>query len=623
MFLTKFIFSALIDGDRTNTRLFEEKKTDELENDSEELFNVYYARLIDKINSFKEDDKADSSINRLRNEMSEQCDAFAEKPSGIYTLSIPTGGGKTLASLRYALKHAMHYNKKRIIYVVPYTTIIEQNAADVREILKDDANILEHHSNVINDNDDHDEKEDGMTSARQKLKLAKDNWDSPIIFTTMVQFLNVFFAKGSRNIRRLHHLSESVIIFDEVQKVPTSCVSLFNDALNFLKDYGKASMVLCTATQPALDFVQHKLAINKDAEIIKDIDQVIHAFKRVELVDLATEQTFSNEKLVNLIEEQMEEKQSLLVILNTKSVVKDLYEKLKGRGGSETIYHLSTSMCAAHRNTILVEVREKLKNRDKIICVSTQLIEAGVDVSFESVIRSLAGLDSIAQAAGRCNRHGEMGVQSVYVIDHVEENLSRLKEIKVGKQVSKRILVDMKRDKNNHGGSLLSRQAMERYFKEFYTELESNLNYFIPKLKVDMTELLTVSRGQNRYLEAYRANNQNQQVPLFILNSYQTAAEHFRVIDDLTTSVIVPYGEGKEIIAALNGNQSIEDLTQMLRKAQQYSVNLFQFEKDELIKNDGLVSYLNGDIMALKEGAYSEEYGMDIDNNGGLGALFI
>jgi CRISPR-associated endonuclease/helicase Cas3 len=624
MFLTKFIFSALIDADRTNTRLFEEKKTVESVINHEELFDTYYERLMAKIISFKKQQNASTPINLLRTEMSDQCDQFAEKLSGIYTLSIPTGGGKTLASLRYALKHAKLHNKKRIIYVVPYTTIIEQNADEVRKILKDEVNILEHHSNVIEDMNDDDENQDGIMSVQQKLKLAKDNWDSPIIFTTMVQFLNVFYAKGSRNIRRLHNLSESVIIFDEVQKVPISCVSLFNYALNFLKTYGHSSIVLCTATQPALDFVEHKLEINTDAEIIDNLDHIIEAFKRVEIIDKATNETFNNDKLTEFINKMIEEVQSVLVILNTKSVVRDLYTRLQGQGSDIPIYHLSTSMCAAHRNKILEEIKQQLKDGNKIICISTQLIEAGVDVSFECVIRSLAGLDSIAQAAGRCNRHGEKGIQNVYVIDHEEENLSRLKEIKAGKKVAKKILLDLKRNNREHGGHILSRQAMEKYFKEYYTEFESNLNYFIPNLKKDMTELLTVPRKDNSYRQAYfYKHGKKKHVPLFIVNSYRTAAEHFRVIDDLTTSVIVTYGEGNDIIAELNSSRSIEDLSRLLRKAQQYTVNLFNYEKEQLIKNDGLVSYLDGKILALKEGAYNDEYGLDVQNESGFKSVIF
>ncbi|MGC4379165.1 CRISPR-associated helicase Cas3' [Fictibacillus sp. Mic-4] len=618
MFLTKFIFSALIDADRTNTRRFEENKPIEPSNNCNKLFNTYYEKLITKINSFKNHQNADTPINLLRRDMSNQCDQFAERPSGIYTLSIPTGGGKTLASLRYALKHASLYNKKRIIYVVPYTTIIEQNAEEVRKILKDEANILEHHSNVIEDWNDDDENEDGIINIRQKLKLAKDNWDSPIIFTTMVQFLNVFYAKGSRNIRRLHNISESVIIFDEVQKVPVSCVSLFNQALNFIKTFGRSSIILCTATQPALDFVQHKLDVDTDAEIINKLDYVIEAFKRVEIVDRATNETFNNEKLSHFIKTKIEEVQSVLVILNTKTVVKDLYHRLKEKESQIPIYHLSTSMCAAHRNTILTEVRQHLQEKKKIICISTQLIEAGVDVSFQCVIRSLAGLDSIAQAAGRCNRHGEEDVQNVYIIDHEEENLKHLKEIKVGKQVARKILVDIGRDKSSHGGNILSRHAMERYFKELYTEFESDLNYFIPKLKKEMIELLTATKTNSSYYQAY-VHNELKHLPLFIVNSYKTAAENFQVIDNHTSSFLVPYGEGKEIIAELNGNRSIDDLTRLLKKAQQYTINLYEYERKLLEQNDGVVSYFDGKILALKEGAYNTEFGLDIGNESGLG----
>lgn len=618
MFLSKFIFSAIIDADRTNTRLFEENKVVEEAINYEALFTMYYERLMNKINSFP----CNTTINQLRAEMSDQCDKFAEKPSGIYTLSIPTGGGKTLASLRYALKHAKLYNKKHIIYVVPYTTIIEQNAAEIRKALMDDANILEHHSNVIEDLDDNDENQDGIMSMHQKLKLAKDNWDSPIILTTMVQFLNTFYAKGNRNTRRLHNLSESVIIFDEVQKVPISCVSLFNNALNFLKTYGHSSIILCTATQPALDFVEHKLDIPSKAEIITNLDNVIESFKRVEIIDRATDETFTNEKLVEFIKSKMKKIQSTLVILNTKSIVKDLYIRLKEQEEKIPIYHLSTSMCASHRNKILGEVRQHLTDGNQVICISTQLIEAGVDVSFDCVIRSLAGLDSIAQAAGRCNRHGEKELQHVYVIDHEEENLTYLKEIKVGKNVSKKILIDIKNNKENHGGHVLSRQAMERYFRVYYTEFEFDLDYFIPKLETNMIKLLTETKNNYSFHKAF-CSKEKKPLPLFLANSYKTAADHFEVIDNLSTSVIVPYGKGKEIIADLNGQGTIEGLTKLLRKAQQFTINLYKFELEQLVQNNGIISYVDGNILALKDSAYSEEFGLNLENNSVMGLSFF
>lgn len=621
MFLTKFVFSALIDADRTNTRRFEDKIADEEEEapPAAELFHSYYGKLMAEIQSLANGDDSESPINRLRGEMSEQCDKFADKPSGIYTLSIPTGGGKTLASLRYALKHAAMYGKKHIIYVLPYTTIIEQNAAEVRRILQDEVHILEHHSNVVEGTDQDDEWTDGFASTSQKLKLAKDNWDSPVIFTTMVQFLNVFYDKGSRNIRRLHNLSEAVIIFDEVQKVPVSCVSLFNEALNFLKDFGRSSVVLCTATQPALDFVEHKLYLNPDAEMIRDLDQVIAAFKRVEIRDETAGGAYTNERLAEFIQDRLDEKRNMLVILNTKSVVKDLYQRLLAELPDTPVYHLSTFMCAAHRKQILGRIRAHLKKKEKIVCISTPLIEAGVDVSFTCVIRSLAGLDSVAQAAGRCNRHGEEDLQQVYVIDHAEENLQHLDEIRKGKDITKQMLVDLQRNAASHGGHLLSVQAMTFYFQRFYSDVKSSLDFPVAKLKLAMTELLFAGPRENKYFQDYYTNYQQRPL-IFLLNSYRTAAEHFQVIEDLTTSVIVPYEKGEEIIADLNGAERIEDFGRLMREAQQYTVNLYPHEKKELEQSGGLESCLNGQILVLKDGAYSEEYGLDAKNESWGGA---
>ncbi|MMZ51405.1 helicase Cas3 [compost metagenome] len=634
MYLSKFVFSALIDADRTNTRCFEENKNtgDKIAVEAmnhQKLFHEYYEKLMMHIKSLQAAKDANTPINLLRKEMSEQCEQFAERPSGIHTLSIPTGGGKTLASFRYALKHAVTFKKKHIIYVVPFTTIIEQNAREVRKIIVDDANILEHHSNVIIDEveeGESNELEDVVVSTRQKLKLAKDNWDSPIIFTTMVQFLNVFYAGGSRNIRRLHNLSESVIIFDEVQKAPTHCISLFNQAVNFLKTYAHSGIVLCTATQPELDFVHNKLEIEPDAEMVHDLNHVIEAFKRVEIVDKATDMKFNTEKLADFVEERLADEQSVLVILNTKTVVKNLYHRLKEGSGTAPIYHLSTSMCPAHRNSILEEVKNHLHHKEPVVCISTQLIEAGVDISFKCVIRSLAGLDSIAQAAGRCNRHGEERMKQVYVIDHEEEDLKRLKEIRIGKEISRKMFIDLKCNKTCLGGNVLSVQSMEIYFQKYYSELKTDLNYFIPKLRKNMTELLYGNRIENTYFQSYCKENETI-LPLFLANSYRTAADHFQVIKDHTTAVIVPYGdgekEGKEIIADLNGQQSIADLTDLLRRAQQFTINIFNYEKDRLDQNKGLVSFLDGKIYALTDGAYDDCYGLNLENDSLLSGFIL
>jgi CRISPR-associated endonuclease/helicase Cas3 len=434
----------------------------------------------------------------------------------------------------------------------------------------------------------------------------------------MVQFLNVFYAKGTRNVRRLHQLCESVVIFDEVQKVPVHCVSLFNEALNFLKTFGRSSIILCTATQPALDYVEHKLAINTDAEMVRDLGQVAEAFKRVEIVDLTLEEPYTTEKLCAFIAAKLQEVRSILVILNTKTVVRRLYERLKQAGLGVPVIHLSTSMCAEHRQDRLRTIRQRLERNEPVVCVSTQLIEAGVDVSFPCVIRSLAGLDSIAQAAGRCNRHGEWGIQHVYVVDHAEENLERLPEIRAGKQAAKRILIDLRREPSAHGGNILSAQAMERYFQELYARFRTDLDYHVRSLNRSMVELLAPPR---RLIgDAYRSRH-GEPLPLYLTNSCHTAAEHFQVITDRTTSVLVPYGRGLQLIAAFNGAGTIGDLGRKLREAQRYVVNLYDHEKRRLEESGGLVPLLDGRVLAVREGAYHAEYGLDTEQEGPLGFL--
>lgn len=610
MYLTKFVFSALIDADRTNTRQFEEKSTQTNKLDTVELFKAYYSKLMDKLVTF-ENKTSSTRIDDLRKQMSEQCEAWGYKESGIYTLSIPTGGGKTLSSFRYALRHAIEHNKKKIIYIVPFTTIIEQNAQEIKKIVKDDEHVLEHHSNVISEFDD-SEDFDGTMSMREKVNLAKDNWDTPIVFSTMVQFLDQFYASGARNIRRLHNFADSIIIFDEVQKVPTQCVSLFNEALNYLNFHCNTSILLCTATQPALDYVKHKLDINPEAEIISDIDEVNKQFKRVEIIDKATKNKMNTKDLSHFILENTEKFNNQLVILNTKKVVKELYKELNELLEDYAIYHLSTSMCATHRTEILNEVKLKLENKEKVICVTTQLIEAGVDISFECVIRSLSGLDSIAQAAGRCNRHAEKDIGKVFLVDHGEETTKFLKEIEVGKDITSKMLKDLISNSKNHGGDLLSKQAMNFFFKNFYSKLAPNLEYPIRDIGYSQIDLLMKRVQENEILQEYKSKH--GKIPgLFNNNSIGTAAKKFNVINNDTTSILVPYGYGKEIIKELNGFETLSELSNLFKQAQLFSVNLYSHELKQLIQEDALVDYFEGAVLALKESYYSNKYGLNLE----------
>ncbi|WP_144463530.1 CRISPR-associated helicase Cas3' [Siminovitchia fortis] len=615
--IIKYIFSCLIDADRTDTRMFEENDQNGTSLDSNSFFEKSYNSLMERIALYSRSEDADHPINILRSEMSDQCEKFASRPSGIYTLSIPTGGGKTLASLRYALKHAIQHKKERIIYVVPYTTIIEQNAQEVRDILRDDSNILEHHSNVIEEKEIDNEYYD---LNKKKLKLAKDNWDSPIIFTTMVQFLNVFYSRGTRNIRRLHNLSNSIIIFDEVQSVPIKCISLFNEALNFLKVFGNSSIVLCTATQPALDFVENDLKISANAEMVQELKKVTKSFKRVNVIDRTTPQGLDAAELKEFIQVEMDTINSLLVILNTKTAVRMLFQELDSDDAQYKLFHLSTSMCPAHRKDILSDIRKSLTNGERVVCLSTQLIEAGVDISFECVIRSLAGLDSIAQAAGRCNRHGKDDIRNVYIIKSADENLKDLKEISIGADQTKRILQEFQRHPDKFGDDLLSPEAMKLYFKYYFDQIKGELDYPVLELRKNAFDLLNHNQD---YYTAF-AHKHGFKPPIISRQSFATAEKHFNVIDSPTTSLLVPYNEeANNLISDLNGDLDIKELGEILKKAQQYVVNIYKHELDQLSKDDNIDLLLHGNIFALKETAYREDIGIDLEGEGSWSFEFL
>ncbi|MNK73430.1 helicase Cas3 [compost metagenome] len=612
--IIKYIFSCLIDADRTNTRQFEEEEQTEWGRSNQEFFSKSYERLMRVIQIFDEVDDAHHPINLLRGEMSRQCEEFAVRPSGIYTLSIPTGGGKTLASLRYALKHALTYGKERIIYIVPYTTIIEQNAKEIRDIIQNDDMILEHHSNVVDEIEPENEEYD---LHKKRIRLARDNWDRPIIFTTMVQFLNTFYAKGTRNCRRMHQLANAVLIFDEVQSVPIKCVSLFNAALNFLSVLGNSSIVLCTATQPALDFVKHKLHLPQQAEMISDLGGVSRGFKRVELIDRTASRGWGTEELASFVKQNMNEVKSVLVILNTKIAVRKLFSQLGQEewdsNGEIGLFHLSTNMCAAHRKSILAKVKKSLEAGQRVVCVSTQLIEAGVNISFECVIRSLAGLDSIAQAAGRCNRHGKDSIRKVYIIRSADEKLTRLPEIRIGAEKTEQLLSDFKQEPERFGHDLLSASAMQIYFKYYYEHIKNELDYYVPKLDKHMFDLLDTNKD---YFAAYR-NKYGKNPEVLSRSSFATAEQYFEVISNPATSVIVPYNEeAKNLILQLNGDLDIRELGDILRKLQQYVVNIYDFEFKKLEKNGDIYPLLHGQVLALREVAYSNDFGVETEGEG-------
>jgi len=596
--IIKLLYSVLIDADRTDTCLF---MTDE-KIQSLHLFNnleKYIAKIeskLERFNEIKVTSELEKVVKKTRNIISENCLQASVKPVGIYTLTVPTGGGKTLSSLRFALNHAKKHNLKRIIYILPYTTIIEQNANVVRDVLDCNNELLEYHSNVIEENKNEDNE------------LLMQKWDYPIIFTTMVQYLNTFYAKGTQDIRRLHNLCDSVIVFDEIQKVPVKCISLFNSSVNFLNKICNSTAILCSATQPQLFETKIPLIKQADCEIINNVSECFNNLKRMNVRDKRVPGGYTYEMVSEFISDLSEINNSILVVANTICDAENIYESVKIQSDSFKIYLLSTRLCPAHRKMLIEEIKEKLLKKEKIICVSTQLIEAGVDISFDTVIRCLCGLDSIAQATGRANRHGESDVKKSYIINLKDENISKLPEIKLGATHCIEVLDEFRRKPGKFGNELLSTIAIKRYFNLYYNDIEikKHMDYKIESESESIYEMLELKTNRNTYY----FEKENKQFPLSINYRFKTASKHFKVIDDNTKTIIVPFEKGENIITSLINNSSLKYKISLLKKSQQYSVNIYEQIFNKLEEENAFIPCNIDGIYLLNKSFYDDVKGV-------------
>jgi CRISPR-associated endonuclease/helicase Cas3 len=603
---TRFLFSCLIDADRLNSAEFEtpDNKAHRLAQQRYFSWEIAINRLDRKLQSFG----GDKPIDKVRSAISDSCFHRSADAPGIYTLSVPTGGGKTFASLRYALNHAKSHNMDRIIYIIPYTSIIEQNAEAVRDIIEEDGDrfpwVLEHHGNI------EPEKQ------TWRSKLAVENWDAPIVFTTMVQFLEVLFSGGTRGVRRMHQLANTVLIFDEIQTLPINCVHMFSNALNFLSHHANTTALLCTATQPLLDKLPNSeyglIKLANNAELVDDKSQLFADLKRVDINNRCKPGGWQAEEIVDLINKRYQTTKSCLVIVNTKAWAKTLFEALSNTVDSDALFHLSTNQCAAHRKILFTKIKQRLLEGSPVLCVSTQLIEAGVDVDFAHVVRFLAGLDSIAQAAGRCNRNGlltdhqgKLLSGQVDVVDPAEgtETINNLVDIVEGKVSSRRIFDEFEQSE------LLSPQAMDAYYEDFFFKRQRDMAY-----PIDRDTLFNLLANNDKNIGSGINKKRHCQGKLpFLQQSFMAAGKAFKAIDAPTHSVIVPYGEGKEIIEELcNVNKEFNagHFYRTLKRAQQYSVNVFPNVWHKL-QDSGYVNEIQDEgIYFLDERYYSENYGL-------------
>lgn len=595
-FWTKILFSCLIDADRISSADFENPRFIK-----ERIKHHHdWQTAISRFESFTQNLCIRNRIDEIRKEVSSQCHLASSKPQGIFSLTVPTGGGKTYASLRFALHHAAKHKLDRIIYVIPYTSIIEQNAEAVRLILenKNDPSpwVLEHHSNL----------EPEQQTWRSKLMA--DNWDSPIIFTTMVQFLETLFSGGTRGARRLHQLINSVIIFDEIQTLPINCIHLFCNSINYLAAYGKASILLCTATQPLLNKLKNpengQLHIPPGNEIINNKTQLFKNLKRVDIKNKIKPGGWSADEILKLMLKEHSDKGNCLVIVNTKAWAQKLTELAASFLDENIVFHLSTNQCSAHRKKFIRIIKERLKNNLPVLCISTQLIEAGVDIDFASVIRFLAGLDSIVQATGRCNRNGYLNEAVVHVINPNEENIEMLADIKEGRDIARRVLSE------DPEGDPLAPDKMEKYF-----------HYYFYARAHEMTYKLSQETGRTDNLLNLLSDNTLNPViergTFMLRQSFMTAGRAFKAIDAPTHSVIVPFEEGDELITKLCAVAKDFDAAQyykLLRAAQRYSVNVFPQVWRRLAEQNAIYEIQAGEgIYYLDKRFYSEKFGLSTE----------
>jgi CRISPR-associated endonuclease/helicase Cas3 len=559
-FLIRMLFSCLIDADRLDTEGFTDpEKAIVRENDTplQELHSTFWNNFTALRTKAKK-----TKVNEIREQVLADCLAAAQRKPGLFTLTVPTGGGKTLASLAFALEHAKNYSQfRRIIYVIPFTSIIEQNAKVFREMLGDET-VLEHHSNFTPDEND------------WKNRLAAENWDAPVIVTTNVQFFNSFFACKTSPCRKLHNIANSVIIFDEVQAIPVERLQPCLEVLRELtRNYG-VSAVLCTATQPAIgksDEFKSGLELEQ-AEIIHDVPKLFKALQR-------TCMTWLGPQTQEEIAVRLRQEKQVLCVVSTRDQALTLFEQLKDDGD---VFHLSALMYPLHRIRILDEIRNRLHSGSPCRVVSTQLIEAGVDVDFPVVYRSLAGMDSIAQAAGRCNREGRQGIGNVFVYE--PEKIPAVSYFRHTCQCSKPLL-------DRFAEKYLEPECIQAYFADYFWLNQQNMD-------------------KDRVLELCQTGARKAEFAFEDISA-------FKMIDNANQYLVIALEE--DAVKLADQLKYSENKRSILRKLQRYSVQVYPNQFSEL--RCWLEEPYPGIFVLKNKEMYSEDTGLKCQSPEGQGFI--
>ncbi|MGY6554310.1 MAG: CRISPR-associated endonuclease Cas3'' [Wenzhouxiangella sp.] len=582
-FFARVLFSCLVDADYLDTEAYYDRvgARDETPQRSAvrlvaaPQLSALQARLDDFLSGFV----PDSSVNQVRADILLHTRNSAELSPGLFSLTVPTGGGKTLASLAFALDHAIQHGLRRVIFVIPFTSIVEQNAAVFRSALGDlgEAAVLEHHSAFITDQPPKADAERYQSKA--KLRLAMENWDAPIIVTTAVQFFESLFAARPSQCRKLHNIAGSVVILDEAQTLPLKLLRPAVAAIDELARNYRSSVVLCTATQPALNAPDFHGGLEQVRELAPNPPELFRKLDRVRVRHVGA---LDDDTLAA----QLRELDQVLCIVNNRRHARALYQALADQPGAR---HLTTLMCARHRSQVLAEVRVRLKAGEPCRLVSTSLIEAGVDISLPTVYRAEAGLDSVAQAAGRCNRNGERAAElsEVRVFATANSDWAPPPELRQFAQAAQEVMRQPQfRD------DPLSPPAIEAYFRLLYWQKGAK--------ELDSANLLGLC-----------AESRIDSLPL------ETLAAKFRMIDTVQMPVIVPFDDdAREYLKSL---RHVDKSGGLARKLQPYLVQLPRNGFDALRKagaiqpvapekwGEQFMELVNMDIYSCEFGIWWEE----------------
>lgn len=496
-------------------------------------------------------------VNQVRAEVLRQCRERASSQPGIFSLTVPTGGGKTLSSMAFALAHAVRHQKRRIIYVIPYTSIIEQTAGIFGDIFGE--GVVEHHSNLD------PEKETA------KSRLATENWDAPVIITTNVQFFESLFAARTSSCRKLHNIVNSVVVLDEAQLLNPELLQPIMDVMNLLTQHYGVTFVLSTATQPALHsrkgFGWSFKGLDGVREIMTDPDAL---YRNLERVTVEMPIDFHIRREWGELAVELSAHDSVLAVVNTRRDCRELHQLMP-----EGTIHLSAAMCGEHRSQVIEGIRERLKKKLPTRVVSTQLVEAGVDIDFPVVYRALSGLDSIAQAAGRCNREGSAERGKVVVF--VPPKSSPPGTLRRAEQTTVSVL-------SGNASDPLARDLFTRYFEHFYVRADS----------LDKHGIYDLLMRDARELKL----------------QFRTAAEKFKLIDDVESqAILVWHGESQTLIGKLRKDGPERWL---MRKLQRYSVNLPRRVVDKLVETHEIHEVWPGIFAQAVSTLYDDDLGVTV-----------